>query len=191
MTADGGNGWVAVLTEARRLGLRTNMELVTLDPAVQRRLVLPCLPLLDTLVINELEASALAGVDPATLGTIGHGAQPDWAAVEAVAVRLIELGVGSLAAVHFPGGCVAASGEGSLVRQGSVRLPREQIVSSVGAGDAFASGVVFGVHEEWPVEDCLRAGVCAAAASLRSARTSDGVLPLADCLALGDEFGYR
>jgi len=191
---DGGspaNGWVAILTEARRLGLRTNMELVTLDPAVQRRLVLPCLPLLDTLVINELEACALAGIDPATLGTIGGADEPDWPELEAVAGRLIELGVGTVAAVHFPGGCVAASATGGLTRHGSVRLPREQIVSSVGAGDAFASGVVFGVHEGWPVEDCLRAGVCAAAASLRSAGTSDGVLPLADCLALGEEFGYR
>ncbi len=30
-----------------------------------------------------------------------------------------------------------------------------------------------------------------AAACLRSAGTSDGVLRLADCLALGEQYGYR
>ena len=35
---------------------------------------------------------------------------------------------------------------------GSVRLPREQVRSTTGAGDAFAAGVILGLHEGWPVE---------------------------------------
>ena len=195
MDADGPdgepNGWVTVLAAAQAQGLRTNLEMVSVEPSVLRRIALPCLPHLDYLVINDLEASALAGVDPASLGTAGAGAVPNWPELEEVARRLVDLGVGSLVAVHFPAGCVAASPDGGLWRQPSVRLPREEVVSSTGAGDAFASGVILGLHEGRPVEECLRAGVCVAAACLRSAATSDGVLPLADCLALGDRFGFR
>jgi hypothetical protein len=45
--------------------------------------------------------------------------------------------------------------------------------------------VIYGLHEELPVAQCLRLGVCVAAASLKGAATSDGVQPLAQCLRLG------
>jgi hypothetical protein len=51
--------------------------------------------------------------------------------------------------------------------------------------------VIYGLHEELPVAQCLRLGVCVAAASLQGAATSDGVQPLAQCLALGETDGYR
>lgn len=97
-----GNGFTDVLTRARAAGLRTNMEMVTLPPDRTRALVGPCLPLLDTIVINELEAAALAEID-----THRDGA-PDFDRTEAAARRLLELGVSQLAVVHFPAGCVAA-----------------------------------------------------------------------------------
>ena len=99
--------------------------------------------------------------------------------------------MGGLAVVHFPAGCVAAAADGRVWRQGSVRMPRAEIRSATGAGDAVASGVVLGLHEGWTVPECLRAGVTTAAASLRTAGTSDGIGPLSACLALGDEFGFR
>ena len=73
-----------------------------------------------------------------------------------MALGLIERGVSALAVVHFPAGCVAAAPDGRTWRQGSVRLPREQVRSTVGAGDAFAAGVFLGLHDGWPVERCLR-----------------------------------
>ena len=76
-------------------------------------------------------------------------------------------------------------------RQGSVRLPREQVRSTTGAGDAFAAGVILGLHEGWPVERCLRLGVASAAASVRSPNTSDGIAPAEACLAEAERAGYR
>jgi sugar/nucleoside kinase (ribokinase family) len=183
-----GNGWSQVLAAARAAGLRTNLELVTLPAPRLRQLVLPCLPHLDSLVVNDLEACALAGVTPPATGpedTI------DWPLLESVASALVKAGVHQVVAVHFPGGAVAADPLGNRWRQGSVRLPRQQIRNATGAGDAFASGVVHGLHEGWTVADSLRAGVAVAAASLRGGGTSDGVLPLADCLQLGERYGYR
>ncbi len=185
---DVGHGWERVFEAAQAAGMRTNLELVSLAPDEIQAVGAPCLPHLDSIVVNEIEASALVGEDVTATGADGV---PDWATLERVATRLIELGVRTLAAVHFPTGCVAAAPGGQVWRQGSVRLPREEIRSATGAGDAFASGVIFGLHEGWPVPDCLRAGVSVAAACLRSAGTSDGVLRLADCLALGEQYGYR
>ena len=185
---DGGNGWSALLQRAQATGLHTNLELVSLDPARIAEVALGCLPYLDSIVINELEAGALTGIDapvPAADGPV------DWPALEAMALGVIEHGVSVLAVVHFPAGCVAAAPGGRTWRQGSVRLPREQVRSTTGAGDAFAAGVILGLHEGWPVERCLRLGVASAAASVRSPNTSDGIKRAETCLAEADQAGYR
>jgi len=57
----GGNGWSALLQRAQAAGLHTNMELVSLAPDRIAEVALPCLPYLDSIVINELEAGALTG----------------------------------------------------------------------------------------------------------------------------------
>jgi len=180
----GGNGWAELLTRARAAGLRTNMELVSVEPARQRELAMPCLPLLDTLVINELEAGALAELETHAGGTA------DPARAEAAARRLLELGVRELAVVHFPEGCVAAARGGRTYRQGAVRVPHEDVKSTNGAGDAFAAGVMLGVHEGWAVERCLEAGVCVAAVSLQAYSTSGAIRPIAECLAYGRGKGF-
>lgn len=178
------NGWAAVLSRARAAGLRTNMELVSVSPERQRTLALPCLPLLDTLVINELEAGALAGIETHA------GGAPALDQAEAAACRLLELGVRELAVVHFPAGCVAAARGGRTFRQGAVRMRPADVKSTNGAGDAFAAGVMLGVHEGWAVERCLEAGVCVAAVSLLASSTSGAIRPIAECLAYGRERGF-
>jgi sugar/nucleoside kinase (ribokinase family) len=185
---DGGNGWSALLQRAQSAGLHTNLELVSLSPGLIAGVALPCLPYLDSIVVNELEAGALAGIDapaPTADGPV------DWPALEAMARRLVERGVSVLAVVHFPAGCVAAAPGGRTWRQGSVRLRREEVRSTNGAGDAFAAGVILGLHEGWPVERCLRLAVASAAACVRSPGTSAGIKPAAACLADADQAGYR
>ena len=82
----GGNGWLALLGRAQAAGLRTNMELISLEPGRQAEVALPCLPYLDSIVINELEAGALTGIDKPVPtadepvdwpGSGGDGARPD------------------------------------------------------------------------------------------------------------------
>ena len=184
----GGNGWSALLQRAQAAGLHTNMEMVSLAPDRTTQVARPCLPHLDSVVINELEAGALTGIDapaPTADGPV------DWPALEAMALGLIDHGVSALAVVHVPAGCVAAAPGGRTWRQGSVQLPREQVRSTIGAGDAFAAGVILGLHEGWPVERCLRLAVASAAASVRSPHTSASIQPADICLAEADRVGYR
>ncbi len=184
----GGNGWSVLLEGARAAGMRTNMELASLEPGRLAELAAPCLRHLDSIVINELEASALTGEAVSAPDVDGP---VDWAAMEALVLGLIERGVSSLAVVHFPAGSVAAAGDRRVWRQGSVKLAREEVRSTTGAGDAFAAGVILGVHEGWSVEARLRLGAAAAAACVRSPHTSDGITSAEVCLAAADRAGYR
>lgn len=185
---DGGNGWSALLARAQAAGVRTNLELVSLAPQRIAELARPCLPHLDSIVVNELEAGALVGAAieaPAVDGPI------DWTGLEHCALGLVARGVSQLAVVHFPAGCVAAAPGGRVWRQGSVRVPDDEVRNTTGAGDAFAAGVLFGLHEGWSVERCLALGVAAAATALRSPHTSDGIQRAAACLAAAERDGFR
>jgi sugar/nucleoside kinase (ribokinase family) len=76
------------------------------------------------------------------------------------------------------------------VWQGSVKMPSTEITGTAGAGDALASGVLFGWHEGWPMQQSLKLGVCAAAASLRHPTCSDAVESQDACIGLGERFGF-
>jgi sugar/nucleoside kinase (ribokinase family) len=72
-----------------------------------------------------------------------------------------------------------------------VMLPPNYIAGANGAGDALAAGVLLGIYGDWEMQECLKLGVCTAAASLSHVTCSDGVQPYADCLLLGDTYGFR
>lgn len=185
---DGGTGWSALLRRAQAAGIHTNLEMASLAPARNLAVVGPCLPHLDSIVVNELEAGALTGIDAPAGDPDGRVA---WAALEAMATGLVSRGIRRLAVVHVPGGAVAAGPGGRTWRQGSVRVPRDAVRSTTGAGDALAAGILFGIHEGWPVEASLRLGAAAAAACVRSAHTSDGIAVAEACLAAAELDGYR
>ena len=181
----GGNGWTRVLARARELGFRTNMEMASFDPDFIRPIVRPCLPLLDSIVINDHEGEAVSEVEIRPGGTL------DWEAAGRACRRLIELGVRQVAAIHFPEGAVAADADGVIHAQPAVRWPESRIVSAVGAGDAFAAGLVYGLHEGWPVARSLELAVSVAAVCLESLDTNATIGTWQACETETASYGYR
>ena len=174
-----------VFRGARAAGLGTSLDCVSDSSDRFRSIVTPILPHVDVLFANDYETEKLSG------RPLRQGAALDRSAVEAAARSLVQLGVHEWVLVHFPEGACACSARGEIVWQPSVNMPAEQIAGLAGAGDAFAAGVLLGLHEAWPMARGLQLGVCAAAASLRHPTCSESVRPAKDCLALGEQFGFR
>lgn len=183
--AGAANGWVATLQAAREAGFLTSLELASVASERIAAIVRPCLPHLDYLIVNDAEIGALAG--EATVQD-GHTDVAACArAVQAVAAQ----GDMQLVVAHFPLGAVAVTGDGRMLRRPSLRVPPAQIAGANGAGDAFAAGTLYGVHEGWDVGDALALGRAAAAASLRGVSTTDTVESWQACLALATAWGER
>jgi sugar/nucleoside kinase (ribokinase family) len=180
------NGWAAVLRRARSLGLATNLELMTIPAARLAELGRPCLPHLDTLIVNDFEIGALAGRE-----TRGANGATDVAAVSLAIEDTLERGAMRWVVAHFPEGAVLGGRDGTRVMIGSVAMPAGAIVGANGAGDAFAAGMLYGLHEDWPVEKALSLAHASAAASLRAVSTTAGVASVAECLALAENHGFR
>lgn len=175
----------AVLAAARAAGLDTVLDCVSENSDRFQAVVLPVLREVDVLFCNDFEAEKLTGL------VLGRGAALDRAAVAAAGRALLAAGVRRWVVLHFPEGVCALSAAGAVHWQGAVRLPPDQIAGTVGAGDAFAAGVLFGHHEGWPMPRCLELGVCTAAASLRDTSCSAAIVRAEACLALGAECGFR
>ena len=179
------SGWVTVLKKARAAGLQPNMEMVSIEPEKIRAAGLPLLDYLDTLIINDYEAGALAEI--ATV----QGGVADTAACRKAAEKLMAVSNLSMIAVHFPFGAVALSRGGNVVEHPSVNVPISEINGNNGAGDCFAAGMLFGQHESWPLLQSLKVAHAAAAASLRSAATTEAVVNWKDCLSLAENWGWH
>ncbi|MFO1147914.1 MAG: carbohydrate kinase family protein [Alsobacter sp.] len=183
--SNGESGWVDVLRRARKAGLMTNVELVSIEPEAIAAVGRPLLPHLDLLVVNDVEIGGLAGV---TTVVDGH---TQLALVVEATRDVLQRGPFSLVVVHFPQGCVAATRDGRVVMKPSVRVPPEAVKGSNGAGDAFAAGILYGLLEGWGLEEMLTLGHASAAASLRSLSTVGSIPRAEEALSLARGWGWR
>lgn len=184
---DAEHGTIAagILHEAGRRGFLRVVDLVSVERPDYAKIVSPALPEIDVLICNEVEASRATG-----LLTRDAADRYLESGLREAAQDFLRRGVRQSVVIHLAEGAYAQNATGEEIWQGRVDLPREQIVGAAGAGDAFAAGLLLGIHEDWSLQQSLRLGVDVAAASLRSATTSEGIADVSESLALGDTWGH-
>ncbi|MEQ1851349.1 MAG: carbohydrate kinase family protein [Chthoniobacteraceae bacterium] len=174
-----------VLARATAAGLKTSIDCVSEDSDRFAKIIMPALKYVDYCIMNEFEAGRCSG------RKVRQGEQLDRAELRAAMQFLLDGGVRERVVVHFPEGGCALGRDGQWTEQGSVNLPEGYVKGAAGAGDAFAAGVLLGWHEQRPVQEQLRSGVCAAAANLSDETCTGGLRPLKDCLSIGERYGFR
>jgi sugar/nucleoside kinase (ribokinase family) len=182
---DKSDGWRTTLRAVKNRGYKTAMELCPVPAELQRAQTLPCLPLLDYVVINDSEAEILSGLPVSEAGRFN----PFLA--RRAAQALLDKGVQELVTIHHPAGAVALRKSGEHAVAASVNVPQSAIVGTVGAGDAFYAGMLFGIHEGWTLPQSLALANASAATSLHSATTSASIRPWADCLVYAEACGLN
>ncbi|WP_164999663.1 PfkB family carbohydrate kinase [Salinicola tamaricis] len=78
------------------------------------------------------------------------------------------------------------AGRRAVTRLTPAPVPAAAIVSPVGAGDAFAAGVLHGLHEGWTPEATIQLAFRAAAACLGGRTASDAIPTLSVLLEMSD-----
>jgi sugar/nucleoside kinase (ribokinase family) len=174
-----------VLRRARAAGLTTSVDLVSENSDRFGAVVRPVLPEVDVLFANDFEAERLTGRPLRPEGRI------DRARVEQAALELLDQGVREWVVLHFAEGACAVGTRRERHWQPSLALPPEAIRGTAGAGDAFASGVLYARHSGQGIAEALRLGVCVAAGSLTHPTCSEGILPANQSMRLDERWGYR
>ncbi|RMG71161.1 MAG: carbohydrate kinase family protein [Bacteroidetes bacterium] len=171
-----------LLARARAAGCLTSVDIVSEASDRFRSVVPPVLPEVDYLFLNEYEASQITGVSL-------KGLHPEAGALAQAGQTLLNMGVRRWVFIHFTRGVFGISARGEAYRQAALSVPADQIRGAAGAGDALATGVLWGLHEGWDIQACLQLGVCTAAASLLDPTCSGGIGSLDEVLALGQQLG--
>jgi sugar/nucleoside kinase (ribokinase family) len=181
---DHGTVAAGLLKQARDAGFKTSIDVVSEDSDRFPAIVRPALKYTDCAILNEFEAGRTTGLQIRT----DTGIDP--VQLQAAARHLLDAGVREWVVIHFPEGAIAAGSDNRILYQGSVRIPQETIMGTTGAGDAFGAGLLYGLHEGKPMQECLHDAVCVAAACLTEATCSGGIRPLPHCLELGHACGF-
>ena len=175
-----------LLNAAQEAGIKTSVDVVSEDSDRFAKIVLPALKFVDYCILNEIEAGKTTGFRireaDGTLNTT---------ALRHAAGSLLQNGVRELVVIHFPEGGFARNRRGDDVWQPALNLPKKFIAGTAGAGDAFAAGVLLGLHEGWDLRRCLLTGVSIAAASLSHPTCTEGVKSLPACLKLARKFRFK
>lgn len=181
-----GSRMARLLKHAQEHGLRTSIDVVSEASDRFKRLVPPALRYTDYCVINEYEAEQTTGVALRNAdGMLLKENLP--AALEAMK----RMGVSTWAVIHCPEGGYGLDEQGRYVELGSLILPEDRIVGSVGAGDAFCAGVLYGAEQGWTLEKSIDLGIAAAATSLGDASATGGVTSAGEALKLFDVYRRR
>lgn len=176
----------ALLRDAQAAGMKTSVDVVSEDSDRFPKIVTPALKHVDYCILNEIEAGKTTGF------TIRQAdGKLNTVSLRHAAGALLQRGVRELVVIHFPEGAFARTRTGEDILQPSLNLPVKHIAGTAGAGDAFAAGVLLGLHEGWDLPRCLFTGVCVAAASLSHPTCTGGVKSLPASLKLARKFGHR
>jgi sugar/nucleoside kinase (ribokinase family) len=158
-----------ILQRIRATGAKTSVDLVSAEKARYQEVVIPALDHIDYLILNEIEAGECTGLRI----RLADGSF-DRDALAAAAKQLYR---NNLVVIHVPEGAFAHSKDGDLWVPSK---PPMKMVSTVGAGDAFCAGVLYGLHEEWSLQQCLDLGHLAAGACLSHESTTGGLRPVSE-----------
>ncbi len=174
-----GTKMARLLKAAQQKGIKTSIDVVSEAGDRFRRLVSPALRYTDYCVINEVEASATTGIALRT-----EDGQLIKENFPAALKAMKDLGVSTWAVIHCPEVGMGLDENNNLVEVPSLKLPKNWIVGTVGAGDAFCSGVLYGAWKGMDLKSAIELATASAACSLSHANATDGMRTAAEVMDL-------
>jgi sugar/nucleoside kinase (ribokinase family) len=171
-----------LLKMAKQSGLKTSVDVVSESSYRFNKIVLPALKYTDYLIVNEIEAGRTTGY-----AIREKSGELDRENLEKTLKMLLENGESELVCIHFPEGAYAARKGEKPHFEPSHQCPEGFIASTVGAGDAFCAGMLYGIHEEWDLQRTMRFANAMAAMCLTGISTTDEMKSMEEILKLMNE----
>ena len=178
-----GTKMARLLFHARRRGIKTSIDVVSENSARFSQIVPPALKYTDYCIINEFEAEKTTGIplrDSKNNFLFSN--------VKAALEKLKNFGVSTWTVIHSQEGGFGLDASGEYEEIPSLELPDGYIKGSVGAGDAFCSGVIYGAFSGLCLRESLELGTAAAVCSLSQPGATEGMRPVEDVMALYRNF---
>ena len=172
------------LHDVQKRGIKTSIDVVSDSSADYGKKIIPALRYCDYVIINEIECCSIWGLDPhRSDGTL------DRAAIRLAMEKTAAEGVRSKVVVHCKEACFLLDvRSGDFIEVASLKIPTEEIRGSVGAGDAFCAGCLYGLYHHYPDRKLLEFASAAAACNLFAANSVDGMRSKEEINAMMEQY---
>lgn len=159
-----------ILNNAKARGMLTSIDVVSEQSTRAKNVVKAALKYTDICCINESEAELVTGISLLENGKLSRER-----VFEAVK-EMQRMGVSKWIVIHAPEcGYGYDCEKKEFVFVPSLKLPNNYIKGSNGAGDAYCSGILYGVHEGRTIEQSMQLARACAACSLSENNGTDGM----------------
>lgn len=181
-----GTKMARLLHTAQQKGLKTSIDVVSESGDRFKKIVVPALKYTDYCVINELEAQQITDV---LLRDENEKLHPE--NMQEALEKLKALGVSTWVVIHCPEGSFCIDENGEYLAVPSLRIPKEDIKGTVGAGDAFCAGMLYGAWKKWSIKDSVRLATCSAAAALSERGATEGLASIVEVMKFEEKYPLR
>lgn len=170
------------LHDVQATGIKTSVDVVSSSTLDFAAIIKPALKYCDYIIFNEIECCSIWGIEPY------KGEKPDVDAIRKAMELTMNEGVREKVIVHCKqaGFCLSKGGEFTVVP--SLKIPPACIKGSVGAGDAFCAGSLYGIYNGFEDKDILTFASAAAACNLFSENSVGGMLDKAGVLEMDKKY---
>jgi sugar/nucleoside kinase (ribokinase family) len=159
-----------ILKQAKKNNIITVVDLASnKDPQFQK-IVFSSLPYIDYLLLNEIEAQLLFKES-----IINSKKNLNKKKLIGLSKKIFKKGILKALIIHSPDESLYISLNESIHTK-SKKIAKSKIVNSVGAGDAFCAGFIYGIYENWNMKTTLLKAHAAGAAMMK-VDASSGKLP--------------
>lgn len=175
-----------LLFDIQQKGIKTSIDVVSENSNRYKEIVEPSLKYCNYVIINEIEAGKIVDINPRNDdGTLNKEN------LIQILRRLMENGVKDKVLIHCPELGCSINHLGEITFVNSLCLPSNYIKGSVGAGDAFCAGALYGIMEEKSDQDILKIASCTAAMNLRALDSISGAADLETTMKLESLYERR
>ena len=175
------------LNDVRALGIKTSVDVVSSSNIGEyKSKILPVFPYTDYLIINETEICNVWGYNPRRAdGSL------DVEVLKKAMEKAMSAGVNEKVIIHAKEASFCLDRSKKFTSLGSLKIPSELIAGSVGAGDAFCAGSLYGIYNGYSDEEILKFASAAAACSLFSENSVDGMRSKKEIYKLAESYERR
>ena len=176
-----------LLHQVQERGIKTSVDVVSDSTADYKAKILPALKYCNYAIMNEIESTQLTGLSP-----VNDDGSPHIENIRKTMKFMAECGVKDKVIIHCKkaGFCYDVATD-KFTAVGSLNIPKEEIKGSVGAGDAFCAGSLYGIYNGFDDKHILEFASSAAAANLFAENSVDGMLPKAEIEKLAEKYGRK
>ncbi len=173
-----------LLHTIQQKGIKTSIDMVSDGNTDYAKKIVPVLKYCNYMIVNEVECCEIWKLDAQN-----KDGTPNRKNIIQAMQNAIDAGVQNKVIVHCKEAAFLMNTDKKVTEVPSLRIPKEKIKGSVGAGDAFCAGCIYGLYRDYPDQEILEFASAAAACNLFAANSIDGMRNRAEILKVAKKYG--